>query len=263
VFHVYTPGSLQPVTEIVPRLDADGALDIQDAAFRLRTLVAASLFFDLPGLESPVEAPLPVEEQPGIEIPPEPPAPAEPLRVSTAVHRPWARIHAGYLLASYPIENHWYHGIALSVGILPLPELEIFLDAGITFPNRLDLGATASGQSLEIDNSQHVLGLGLGYSFRLGGRVSLSPRIGFHLGISDTLVKSPERRRYRELNTAIWAGLELRIAIVSLLSVYLGTSVENLFNYEYFRDDSGPESRTVFSLSQLRMRFYAGLSMRF
>ena len=262
-FRVFTPESMQPVIEIEPQVDGEGGLDIRDAAFRVRTLIAASLFKDLPGLEvpekppeEPVEPEVEVEETLSVIDEPEP-------QVTVEARRPWTKLDAGYLLASYPTQNHWYHGMMFSVGILPLPRLEIFVDAGITFPNHLDLGLDSTGEPMVIDNSQYLVGLGLGYSFDLGSRVRLTPRAGFHLGVSDTSVRSPRKRRLRELNTAIWGGIELRVVIVPWLSLSAGYIAENLFNFEYLLDKSGPEDVTVFSLSQFRMGIHAGLAMRF
>jgi hypothetical protein len=263
---VHTPGSMQPVVEIEPQTDTEGSLDLRDVSFRLRTLIAASLFKDLPGLEvteNPPEEPAEPEEPEEVEEPPpiidDEPEPAVTLKA----RRPWTKLDAGYLLASYPTQSHWYHGMMFSVGILPLPRLEIFVDAGITFPNRLDLGLDSTGERMVIDNAQYLVGLGLGYSFDLGSRVRLTPRAGFHLGVSDTSVRSPRERRLRELNTAIWGGIELRVVIVSWLSLSVGYIAENLFNFEYLLDKSGPEDVTVFSLSQFRMGIHVGLAMRF
>lgn len=262
---VHTPGSMQPVVEIEPQADTEGSLDLRDMSFRLRTLIAASLFKDLPGLEVPEEPPVePAEPEEPEEMEEPPPVIDEPEpQVTVEARRPWTKLDAGYLLASYPTESHWYHGMMFSVGILPLPRLEIFVDAGITFPNHLDLGLDSTGEPMVIDNSQYLVGLGLGYSFDLGSRVRLTPRAGFHLGVSDTSVRSPNERRLRELNTAIWGGIELRVVIVSWLSLSAGYIAENLFNFEYLLDKSGPEDVTVFSLSQFRMGIHAGLAMRF
>jgi hypothetical protein len=251
--NVYIPESLQTISKIM----AEGQeLDHRDVAFRLRTLLGAALYSDLPEFEveeesepEPEEAP--VAPMPRIERDLEPPMDVEPRE-----RRTWVRLQPGYVYLGYPTKGYWYHGVAFRVGVLALPALEIFLDADITAPKSMRFEAGI--QRIRLENSQYVVGLGASYTFRIVGPVELTPLAGFHLGVSDSKVEAGGVERHRQVNTAIWAGLELRISIVRWMSLVVSTSMENLFNYEYFEWNTHEGEERVFSLNQFRMNVIAG-----
>lgn len=249
--NVYIPESLQTISKII----AEGQeLDHRDVAFRLRTLLGAALYSDLPEFEVEPESepePAPVAQIPRIERDLEPEPDIEPRE-----RRTWVRLQPGYVYLGYPTKGYWYHGVAFRLGVLALPALEIFVDADITAPKNMRFEAGI--QRIKLENSQYVVGLGASYTFRIVGPVELMPLAGFHLGVSDSRVEAGGVERHRQPNTAIWAGLELRISIVRWMSLVVSTSMENLFNYEYFEWNTGEGEKRVFSLNQFRMNVIAG-----
>lgn len=271
-----TPGSVQPVADIELTEDEQGNLDLGDAAFRVRALIAAALFLDLPGIEEPPS--LDSEPEPP---PPEPPSepieeepvtttdmedenePALSVHLQKTLRTHWVRIDAGYDLHGFPTEGHWYHGVGLSVGVLVIPRLELFVDAAISAPNTMNVGQLTTGEKVVIVNAQYLVGLGLGYTFPLGGRVTLTPRIGFHLGVSASTVKAQDTRSHRKLNTAIFGGFELRVKLTRWLALLVSFDLENLFNFEYFEIIEGVDRDLVFRLAQLRMGLVAGVTVSF
>jgi hypothetical protein len=271
---LYTPGTVQTTSEIEFMADAGGNLDLVDAAFRLRSLIAAALFLDVPVIdtESTIEPP-PPSDDPEPAIPPHPvsatstpfpgPVGSPEVHLAKPVRVDWLVVDAGYLLVSFPLEKHLYHGIGLSVGVLLVPRLELFVDAGLSFANRMSFQGVDPGTTIRLENAQYVVGVGIGYHFLIGRVLRFTPLGGIHLGISDSTVQAGTKRRYREANASIWAGFELAARVTDWLSLQLGLAVENLFVYEVYELDEGEESRTLFSLSQLRLDFIAGASLSF
>jgi len=280
VLSVYSPGSVQAMTVVEPRLGGDGKLDLGDAIFQLRSIIVAALFLDLPDIvvvEEPSPPMLGAALAPGPDTSPAP-AVAEgspPLeghvessgpwvRLASSVRRPWVKLAAGYALTGYPIEGLWYHGAGFSVAVMVLPSLELFVDAAVTAPRECRLGSTLEGDSLALSNSQYIVGLGLGWKFSIVGPVALVPLVGFHLGISDSLVRSDTgRRRYREPNTAVWTGFDMALAPARWIALTVGFRIENLFSYEHFVLQGTPSGDNDFSLSQLRLQINAGLAVSF
>jgi hypothetical protein len=254
--HVYIPDSLQTISKVAVEFKEDGTIDYGDAAFRLRTLLSAALFTDLSDIEVEVPEP-PAAPEPAHVEPAPMPVLSEWVAPVKAPRRLWVSMSQGYVLLGYPTRSYWYHGIGVRLGVLPVAGLEVFVDADITFPHRMKL------DSVRLDNSQYVLGLGAAYRFRIAGPLSLTPLAGFHVGVSDTLVTVEEATRHRRPNTAVWAGLEIEVSPARWISITAGAAVENLFNYEYFEIEGSESGRRVFSLAQLRMSVTAGASVRF
>ncbi len=274
---VYTPGSVQTRSSIPIAHEAQGTLDTADAAFRLRSILAAAFFLDLPGIEEnapaqgmPPPAPSPPDE-PAKEPPLLPHASDPGSETEGGAHTSgpgvmymgWIRAEAGYALIGYPTEKHWYHALGLSLGVVLVARLELFVDAAISAPIEMELGTTTSGTNVRIENAQYLVGMGLGYGFRPAARVSLAPRIGFHLGISESEVRALGTETHRRLNAAMWAGIEVRVALTGFLALNAAFSIENLFNYEYFEIVENMTTRRVFSLAQLRLDLAAGITFSF
>ncbi|MBW2264272.1 MAG: hypothetical protein JRG91_20085 [Deltaproteobacteria bacterium] len=258
VMHVYTPDNLQVISKIVAECGEEGTLDHGDVAFRLRTFLGASLYSDMPEFDLPEPEPVAAGTMPYIldDVGPpedEPEKPGKRLRVRLAV---------GYIALGYPTRPYWFHGASFRLGVLAHPAFEIFVDGAVTVPLTLSF-TSSSGETMELENRQSLMGIGAGYTFQLARPIAITPRAGLHLGLSDTRENWTEQKRHKELNAAVWVGLELLLMPVRWLAINLAVSIENLFNYEYFewQIEGGP-TRT-FSLAQFRMNIVAGVCVSF
>lgn len=258
--HVYTPDNLQTVSKIIASYGKEGELDYGDVAFRLRTFLGASLYSDIPDFDvevpEPEPAPAAYEGMPYImeDRPP-------PLPETATERRMWVRLTQGYVLLGYPSRSYWYHGLSFRLGVLALPALEIFVDMDITFPRTMEYSSETG--ALRLENRQYLVGVGAGYTFEIAGPFSATPLAGFHFGISYSQENWSDQRRHREVNTAVWAGIELKLTPARWLAFHASISFENLFNYEVFDWQTRGGTQETFSLSQFRMNVVAGACVSF
>jgi hypothetical protein len=165
------------------------------------------------------------------------------------------------MLLGYPTHAYWYHGIGIRAGVLVLPDLEVFVDVGVTFP--MTKNYTSGSQIMRLENSQYLVGVGVGYTFRIVGPLALMPLAGFHLGISRTRENWSEDVLHQEVNIAIWTGLELRVNPIRYFGLVAAVILENLFNYEYFEWSILEGEVRTFSLAQFRLSVFAGACVTF
>jgi hypothetical protein len=176
--------------------------------------------------------------------------------------RLWARLSAGYIALGYPTQSHWFHGAAFRVGVLALPQLEIFVDASVTALLKLKF-TTDLGEEMVLENRQSVMGIGAGYTFQIARPFAITPRAGIHLGLSDTEEDWTKQQRHSELNGAVWLGLEILLMPARWLAVNIAVSIENLFNYEYFEWEVEGGPTRAFGLAQFRMNIVVGACLSF
>jgi hypothetical protein len=246
--HVYDPGHEQKLARMAIPYDEQGGLDMRDVAFRLRSLMGASLYSELDEVvddEQMFDLAVPQERREVLGKWLEVPEKAEP--------RTWVTLSQGYLVLGYPAESAWYHGIAIDVAVPPVAGLEIFVDGAAAFPH--EVYSTREPASVRIENRQFLVGIGARYRVLGLGPLSLLPGGGFHLGISHSIVTHGGDRKYVKLNPALWMGIDIRIAIVRRFALVIGARFENLFHYEQFEWDG----EKLAGLHQFRFGAVAGV----
>lgn len=229
--HVFDPAVVQVISRTLQSADQGGAIDEADVAFHIRIIMGASLYSDIDQI---------VEEDDLMDL-------AIPKERRSAMAAPaMMRLDVGYLLSGYPTRDHWYHGFVFDVAFLPLQRLEIFTDVAVAF--RQDAVTVDEPAYAHLRNSQILIGVGVRYDILAHERVSILPVAGLHLGLSHTTVTMRDVDRYLRLHPAIWAGVDVRIAISPRVAVAVDVSFENLFRRERFF----LENEVIFEISQFR-----------
>jgi hypothetical protein len=237
--HVYDPSAAQVISRTLQSSEGAG-IDDADVAFHIRIIMGASLYSDIDQI---------VDEEGLMDL-------AIPDERRFAMAAPaMMRVDAGYLLSGFPARNHWYHGFVFDVAFLPLRRLEVFMDVAVAFrqsPVKVEEPAEA-----HLRNTQILIGVGVRYDILAHERVSILPVAGLHLGLSSTTVTMRGVEKYLRLHPAVWAGVDVRIAIVERVAVAIDVSFENLFRRERFL----LENTVIFEISQFR--FGAALMLCF
>lgn len=238
--HVYDPAVVQVISRTLQCPDEDRPIDEADVAFHIRIIMGASLYSDIDQI---------VDEDGLMEL-------AIPKERRSAMASPaMMRLDVGYLLSGYPTRNHWYHGFVFDVAFLPLQRLEIFTDVALAF--RQDAVTVRDPAYAHLRNTQILIGVGVRYDILAHERVSILPVVGLHLGLSHTTVTMRDVDRYLRLHPAVWAGVDVRIAIARRVAIAVDVSFENLFRRERFI----LENTVIFEVSQFR--FGAALMLCF
>ncbi|MBW2262769.1 MAG: hypothetical protein JRG91_12410 [Deltaproteobacteria bacterium] len=238
--HVYDPAVVQIISRTLQSSDASGAIDDADVAFHIRIIMGASLYSDIEQI---------VDEEGLMDL-------AIPDERRSAVAAPaMMRLDVGYLLSGYPTRNHWYHGFVFDVAFLPMKRLEIFTDVAVAF--RQSPVTVTYPTYAHLRNTQILIGVGVRYDILAHERVAILPVAGLHLGLSNTTVTMRSVEKYLRLHPAVWAGVDVRIAIVERVAIAVGVSFENLFRRERFI----LENTVIFEISQFR--FGAALMLCF
>lgn len=251
VMHVYDPDNRQVFSRMGAPASAEGELDYQDMAFRLRNLMGASLYSDLEGI-------LEEEALLSLAIPEEKRETIGEVVGAAPEKRSWVSLGLGYHLVGYPTEKSWYHGFEFEVAVLPVKRLDVFIDGGVVFLPGVVARQPEGGVHLQFENRQVLMGLGARYALLRLGPVEVAPAAGFRLGISMTRVARSVNRDFLRVNPALWGGLVVRISIVERFAFTVGMRLENVFRYETFK---WGETR-LFSLSPFRFSATTGILVR-
>jgi hypothetical protein len=229
--HVYDPAVVQVISRTLKTPEGSTTIDEADVAFHIRIIMGASLYSDIDQI---------VDEEGLMEL-------AIPKERRSAMTSPaMMRLDVGYLLTGYPTRNHWYHGFVFDAAFLPLPRLEIFTDVAVAF--RQSAVTVNDPAYAHLRNSQILIGVGVRYDILAHERVSILPVAGLHLGLSHTTVTMRDVDRYLRLHPAVWAGVDVRIAIARRVAIAVDVSFENLFRRERFI----LENTVIFEVSQFR-----------
>lgn len=229
--HVFDPGVVQVISRSLQASGEAGTIDEADVAFHIRIIMGASLYSDIDQI---------VDEEGLMDL-------AIPNKRRFAMAPPaMMRLDVGYLLSGYPTRNHWYHGFVFDVAFLPMRRLEIFTDAALAF---LQSPVTVNEPAYaHLRNTMILIGVGVRYDILAHERVSILPVAGLHLGLSHSTVTMRGVARYLRLHPAVWAGVDVRVAIVERVAIAVDVSFENLFRRERFI----LENTTIFEVSQFR-----------
>jgi hypothetical protein len=244
VIHVFDPGTEQTFSK---QIAVREGIDCKQVAFRLRSLMGASLYAELDDI-------LVDEDLMALAVPPEKVEVIEEVMQIKARRRSWVGLCLDYLLLSYPTEDFWAHGLAFEVHVIPVSRLEVLLDGALTFPRHVR-EVVEEGVELGFGNEQYLVGLGARYAVLDVGRVAVLPEAGFRLGISVNRVTWQGDEKFVDINPALWAGLRARVRVVRRVGLELGMRFANLFRYEGFTW----RGHHVTGLAQFRFSAYVGV----
>lgn len=242
--HVFDPAAAQTFSK---QIAVREGIDCKQVAFRLRSLMGASLYAELDDI-------LVDEDLMALAVPPEKVEVIEEVMQIKARRRSWVGLCLDYLLLSYPTEDFWAHGLAFEVHVMPARRLEVLLDGALTFPRHVR-EVVEEGVELGFGNEQYLVGLGARYAVLSVGRVALLPEAGFRLGISVNRVTWQGDEKFVDINPALWAGFRARVRVVRRVGLELGMRFANLFRYEGFTW----HGHHVTGLAQFRFSAFAGV----
>ncbi|MBW2264391.1 MAG: hypothetical protein JRG91_20695 [Deltaproteobacteria bacterium] len=184
--------------------------------------------------------------------------------------RSWVGLGVGYLFTGYPTQQHWYHGIAFDVSVFPIERLALFLDLGISFLQDEVRGETTTSLRYALTSTQFLVGIGARYDILGHDRVALLPEAGFHVGFSAIDVSYhgvgiDDTYEKLKVNPSMWAGVQLRVRIVSRVSLGVGLRFEYVFRYEQGflveGDEDNPTKTSIYKASRFRFGALAMVSV--
>jgi hypothetical protein len=252
--HVYDTGNEQTISRVLGALGAEG-LGLPEVAFHLRLIMGASLYSELEKIvedEDLMALAVPEERMRIIANMPKEPVPERRTRL---------RIHLGYLLLGYPTADHWFHGFATGVALVPVGRLEILLEGSAAFTGER---ARSEAADVTLHNTQIDLGLGLGYEILMASWLGVLPLAGFRLGISHTDVREGDgRRTVDRVNPILQAGLDLRFYVHERIAIHVGTRLDFLFRYQVFDAEVDGSRVDIYELARFRFGATAGFSVVF
>jgi hypothetical protein len=242
--HVYDVASRQTLSREV------GSASCEEIAFRLRSLMSASLY-------SVLEDVVAVDPEPGLAelaVPPD----KRPVLVGVlgrvGAPRRWVRLTTGYHVIGHPTTRLWLHGLGLEAAVIATPRLEATGDVvlGLGAPRTV---TPEPDVALHFRSAQVLLGVGLRYAVATLGPVSLLPAAGLRFGISHTTVSREAAGEHVRYNASAWAGVDVRVEATDVLAFVAGARFENLFTHETFRY----EGEAVYGPAQFRFTATAGV----
>ncbi len=249
--HVFDPGTGQTLSRSIVAAVTDPQDVYTEIAFRLRSLMGASLYSDLDDLVAGGGVASPLVQ---LAVPKEQRVILVKLLGAPAAWRPWARVYNVYSVVGYPATTMWLDGVGLGAAVIPVDRLEVVTDLVVAFGGHSSF-TPEPGVTLRFSSLAYLVRVGVRFEVLRLGPLAVMPAAGLSLGVSRTTVVQDGAGDHVHVNGALWGGLDLRVDLVPRFGLVIGARFENLFNHETFRY----KGEAVYGPSQFRFSATAGV----